>query len=231
MPVVDVSSSKRKEDKLQIYQQQRISSQISPRSTQSQDSHTTRPLSSPARPTDTTVPLQLLAERKMDSKRVTTDSEEELLAQILLTMSRSNPHKDEESDYANLWDSESGQTDSSAVSSNRSSFQTNKDVMGSLLRTKVNRQHSQDNDRRKAWINYSESTMSSSQTETDAGSMYPFDMDKFKSLKDKANNLDLTLTDFFSDLKHSNSILELSKLFTSTNAMLSSGKETGVLLS
>ena len=165
----------------------------------------------------------------MDSQRVTTDSEEELLTQILLTMSRSlpdqsHPRREDESDYANLWDSESGPT-ASAPSNNKTAFQANKDVMGSLLRTKVSGQLSQDSERRKAWINYSDSTGSSSQTEmAEAGSMNPFNMDKFESLKDKANNLDLTLTDFFSDLKHSNSFLELSKLFSSTSNVAPNGK-------
>lgn len=166
-----------------------------------------------------------LADRKLDAKRVTTDSEEELLTQILLTMSKSPPNKQEEdeSDYANLWDSASGAN----AGNETSTFQTNKTVMGSLLRTKVNNQHSHDSDRRKAWMNYSEeSSGSSSNRDSDLGdsSQYQFDMDKFKSLQNKANQMDLTLTDFFSDLKHSSSILELSKLFTSTTNIQTSGK-------
>lgn len=156
--------------------------------------------------------------------RVTTDSEEELLTRILLTMSRStssiDQSKEDESDYANLWDSESG--------SSGTTFQTNKDVMGSLMRKKVTGQLSNDSDRRKAWITSDSSNDSSSGHSN--SNMYSFDMDKFKSLQEKAENMDLTLTDFFSDLKHSNSILELSKIFSSTQQLASNGKHCFVVL-
>lgn len=156
--------------------------------------------------------------KSRDSSRVTTDSEEELLTQILLSMSRStsstNHLEEDESDYANLWDSESG--------SAATAFQANKDIMGSLMRKKVNRQLSQDSERRKAWM--VSSTHSDLSSDRPADSLYQFDMDKFKSLQAKAENMDLTLTDFFADLKHSNSILELSKMFSSTQKLATNGK-------
>ena len=157
--------------------------------------------------------------RHRDTNRVTTDSEEELLAQILLSMSHSSSGNDhlveDESDYANLWDSESG--------SSSTAFQANKDIMGSLMRSKVNRQVSHDSERRKAWMSASDHTESSTD-DPSSDNAYQFDMDKFKSLQEKAENMDLTLADFFTDLKHSSSILELSKMFSSTQKLSPNGK-------
>lgn len=162
--------------------------------------------------------------------RVTTDSEEELLTQILISMSQTHTAAkaatvEDESDYANLWDSESG--------SNCTTFQTNKDVMGSLLRRKVGRQLSCDSDRRKAWIASASSRSSSSIAESvyESNSLQQFNMDKFRSLQEKAENMDLTLTDFFSDLKHSNSIMELSKMFSSAQLLSPNGKVLQVVFS
>ncbi|XP_067929158.1 uncharacterized protein [Watersipora subatra] len=135
-----------------------------------------------------------------------TGSEEELLKQILVQMSSSSSVNEtlgeDESDYANLWDSESGLS---------STFQTNKDVMGSLMRKKVHNRVSSEDPRRNAC------TISDTQSADLFSDGHPqFDMDKFKSLQEKAENMDLTLTDFFADLKHSSSILELSKISSST---------------
>lgn len=157
--------------------------------------------------------------RMSSSNRVTTDSEEELLTKILLSMTQSTSASgappEDESDYANLWDSESGAT--------ASAFQTNRDIMGSLLREKV-KNESLKNVKKQHSLIKNEKFESSSSSHSSSTGLSQFNMDKFKSLQEKAENMDLTLADFFSDLKHSNSFLELSKIFSSTHQLPGSGK-------
>lgn len=140
---------------------------------------------------------------------------------------------EEESDYANLWDSESG-------SKSAPSFSTNQNVMSSILRNKGSSTHREggynphtDYSKRNAMIS-SYTSDDSVQVSTDecninvnrrlapaTAASISFDINKLKSLQDKVASLDLQITDFdhFSDLKHSQSVLELSKLLSSTNKL------------
>lgn len=115
---------------------------------------------------------------------------------------------EDESDYANLWDSNSG------------TYHTNKTIMGSLLRSKVNRQNSHDTERRRAWIMEDSDELSTPEATLGQGARV-FDPNKLKSLQAKVNSMDLELTDFdhFADLKHSTSLLELSQIFKSTTGL------------
>lgn len=141
-----------------------------------------------------------------------------------MTQSTASASEDE-SDYMNLWDSESGS------SSQGTAFSANERIMSSLMRRKVNRHSSRDPDRRKAWV--SEETIDPAYRAAaveDAVadktlSASCFDRDKFESLKAKVEELDLKLTDFepFSDLKHSFSLLEL---YRSTTALSPPSQES-----